>query len=114
MLTLSFQTSGPQTATEVGIDDIEVQKYLDSYFEQFHHRWPIIHRPSHEEEVKEADLCVLSMKMIGGWILGTTESIQFASETHNVLAEHITSELVRRTPRIVLLSDSVIASCHFA
>ena len=83
---------------EVGIRRDESQKYsevyLEVYFDQFHHRWPIIHRPSHEEEVSETDLCELSMRMVGAWLLGTSKAVRFALETHAVLVNHIMPQLV--------------------
>ena len=56
---------------------------------------PILHRPSHDEEVNETNLCKLSMKMMGAWLLGNDESVQFAEQTHIVLVDHIMSQLVR-------------------
>lgn len=83
-----------ENPTEVGIDRAESQKYLDVYFARFHDRWPIVHRPSFGDEEVHTDLCELSMRVIGGWLLGTTESIQFAVETHAILVDHIMSQLV--------------------
>ncbi|KAE8447859.1 hypothetical protein EG329_010088 [Mollisiaceae sp. DMI_Dod_QoI] len=85
------------TKTEVGIRRDESQKYLEIYFDQFHDRWPITHRPSHEDEISETDLCELSMRMIGGWLFGTKEAIQFAVQTHGVLVDHIMSQLCQVT-----------------
>ncbi|KUJ17543.1 uncharacterized protein LY89DRAFT_733387 [Mollisia scopiformis] len=87
------------TGIEVGIDRDLSQKYLDAYFEHFHDRWPVVHRPSVEEEIDDTDLCELSMRMIGGWIVGTTDSIQFALDTHNVLMDHIMSQLSQVTSK---------------
>lgn len=84
----------PIPATEVGIRCDQSEKYLEVYFDQFHHRWPIPHRPSTEEEVNETDLCGFSMRMIGAWLLGNDESVQFAEQTHTVLVNHIMSQLV--------------------
>jgi hypothetical protein len=82
----------------VGIHRDESEKYLevyaDVYFEQFHHHWPILHRPSQEEEVAESDLCELSVKVVGAWVLGTSKAVQFALETHTVLVNHIMTRLV--------------------
>jgi hypothetical protein len=83
-----------ENPTEVGLDRIESQKYLNVYFDRFHDRWPIVHRPSFDEEVVHTDLCELSMRVIGAWLLGTSESIQFAIETHAILVDHIMSQLV--------------------
>lgn len=85
-------------AAPVGIRYDESQKYsmvyLESYFEQFHCYWPIIHRPSHEEEANETDLCELSMRMVGAWFLGTNEAVRFAVDTHVILLNHVMSQLV--------------------
>ncbi|CZR56525.1 uncharacterized protein PAC_06414 [Phialocephala subalpina] len=87
----------PIPAAEVGIRRDESEKYLEVYFDQFHHRWPILHRPSHDEEVNETDLCKLSMRMMGAWLLGNDESVQFAEQTHIVLVDHIMSQLCQVT-----------------
>jgi hypothetical protein len=43
-------------------------RYLEAYFNHFHHRWNLIHRPSFEQE--EDTLVMSSAKMIGAWLVG--------------------------------------------
>ena len=72
----------------------DVELYTDVYFDQFHHRWPIIHRASREKEAGPARLCDLSVALIGAWLSGTSKAIKYATKTHAVLIDHITSQLV--------------------
>lgn len=104
----------PIPATEVGIRCEESEKYLEVYFDQFHHRWPIPHRPSHEEEVNETDLCELSMTMIGAWLLGNDESVQFAEQAHVVLVDHIMSQLCQVTSHDKFQQSLPIWMCNAA
>ena len=77
----------------------DTEVYLRIYYDQFHHRWPIIHRPSQEEkEENETDLSELATRMIGAWFLGTSEAVQSAIKTHGVLVDEIMSRLVRTLP----------------
>ncbi|TVY12589.1 hypothetical protein LARI1_G009125 [Lachnellula arida] len=46
---------------------------LTIYFKRSHHRWPIEHRVSREYDGKDTDLCELSIRMIGAWLLGTSQ-----------------------------------------
>ncbi|CZT53103.1 uncharacterized protein RSE6_14543 [Rhynchosporium secalis] len=52
-------------------------KYADTYFAYFHHRCPIIHRPASEAE-HENTLVASSVKMIGAWLLDSSESKSLA------------------------------------
>ncbi|TVY45971.1 hypothetical protein LSUB1_G000223 [Lachnellula subtilissima] len=71
----------------------DAQKYREIYFKQFHHRWPIEHRVSREYDGKDTDLCELSIRMIGAWLHGTSESVDFAVETHNELMDELMTRL---------------------
>lgn len=66
-----------QESNGTGKPDATSAEYLDIYFTYFHHRWPIVHRPSFEAE-GENTLVVSSAKMIGAWLLGSFESKAFA------------------------------------
>ncbi|TGO63320.1 hypothetical protein BOTNAR_0102g00220 [Botryotinia narcissicola] len=74
------------TATTMGTDESQIYSeiYLEVYFDHFHHRWPIVHCPSHEEEANENESCELSMRMIGTWLLGTGRAVQFAIDTREI------------------------------
>jgi hypothetical protein len=85
---------------EMGLDDLpsdpNTEAYLEAYFTSFHPCWPLIHRPSFDEDCRSSPI-FLSVKMIGAWLLGTSESRNLAVATHNVLMDHITPQLVRQT-----------------
>ncbi|KAJ8062336.1 hypothetical protein OCU04_008882 [Sclerotinia nivalis] len=88
-------------ASRIAIPGAELPQYLELYtelyFDHFHHRWPIIHRASREEEAGEAGLCELSIAMIGAWLSGTSKAMKYATETHAVLIDHITPQLCQIT-----------------
>ncbi|ESZ94313.1 hypothetical protein SBOR_5309 [Sclerotinia borealis F-4128] len=71
-----------------------LELYTELYFDHFHHRWPILHRASREEQAGEAGLCELSIAMIGAWISGTRKAMKYATEIHAVLIDHITPQLM--------------------
>lgn len=70
------------------------RRYLDAFFESFHHRWALIHRPSWEEKNNETPL-IAAMKMIGAWLHGTQESREHAVRVHEKLMENVMARLVR-------------------
>ena len=70
------------------------ETYLELYYAHFHHRWPIIHRPSLEEENSTGIVCS-SMTMIGAWLDGSLEAKKRAIDSHERLIADITSQLVR-------------------
>lgn len=74
----------------------DAQKYTDIYFERFHHRWQIVNRVSREYDRKDTDLCELSIRMIGAWLLDTSKSVDFAVEMHNELMDQLMTRLVCR------------------
>jgi len=82
------------TPKEVNSLQEVAQKYRKLYFKQFHHRWPIEHRVSREYDGKDTDLCELSIRMIGAWLHGTSESVDFAIETHDELMDQLMTRLV--------------------
>jgi hypothetical protein len=48
------------------VSDEAKKEYIDSYFQHFHHRWPIIHRPSYKMSDHSLPLqCAVTM--IGAW-----------------------------------------------
>lgn len=72
--------------------------YLEAYFSSFHHRWPILHRPTFEGD--ESTLVVSSVKMIGAWLVGSQESKSFAVTWHDALMEQLVPRLVSGTDLI--------------
>lgn len=69
------------------------QKYLNSYYAHFHHRWTIIHSPSLEAKA-HASLVLSSMKMIGAWISGAQDAKWLAIAIHERLMAHVIPQLV--------------------
>ncbi|KAL2062760.1 hypothetical protein VTL71DRAFT_5832 [Oculimacula yallundae] len=69
--------------TEKPIDPTST-KYLDTYFKYFHHRWPIIHRPSFEGEGKNT-IVMSSIKMVGAWLEGSSDSRRFAIMCRSII-----------------------------
>jgi hypothetical protein len=69
------------------------RKYLDSFFENFHHRWGLIHRPSFEEVNNDTPL-IAAMKMIGAWLHGTQQSRDHAITVHEGLIDNLLPRLV--------------------
>jgi hypothetical protein len=73
--------------------DTESEKHLELYYVHFHHRWPLIHRPSLEEETP-VSIMLSSMIMIGAWLEGSREAKKRALDSHEKLVSGITSQLV--------------------
>ncbi|TVY43912.1 hypothetical protein LOCC1_G003520 [Lachnellula occidentalis] len=92
----------------------DAQKYTEIYFKQFHHRWPIEHRVSREYDGKDTDLCDLSIRMIGAWLLGTSESVGFALETHNEVMGHLLTRLCQVTSQDIFQQSLPVWMCHAA
>jgi hypothetical protein len=67
--------------------------YLDLYYSYFHHRWPILHRASFDQEKCRPDV-VLSKKMIGAWLTGRPEPRKYAINIHDGLVARLLPRLV--------------------
>lgn len=72
--------------------DLE-QKYMNAYYTYFHHRWPIIHRPSHADE-NESVILVCAMKMNGAWLYGSAASRLWALAMQGYLISKLPPMLV--------------------
>lgn len=70
--------------------------YMDTYFTHFHHRFPVIHRPSYEDHGKASvqPLLLSSIDMIGAWLYGTVESKDFAVVVHHKMVSQCLVEIV--------------------
>jgi hypothetical protein len=79
--------------------DADSEKYLELYYLHFHHRWPLFHRPSLNEEAPGI-IVSSSMAMIGAWLEGSLEAKKHALDSHEKLVTNITSQLVRIRPQI--------------
>jgi hypothetical protein len=96
----SFQNALP--APDIDLEsqlDAESEKYLELYYLHFHHRWPLFHRPSLDEEAPGI-IVSSSMAMIGAWLDGSLEAKKRALDSHEKLIANITSQLVRIHPQI--------------
>jgi Fungal Zn(2)-Cys(6) binuclear cluster domain/Fungal specific transcription factor domain len=81
-------------AAQEGQPNPDSEKYMELYYLHFHHRWPILHRPSLEEETP-ISIVLSSMDMIGAWLDGSLEAKKFALDSHEKLVKDIMSQLVR-------------------
>lgn len=90
------QGSQSEDARQERTPDPRFEKFLDLYYTHFHHRWPIVHRPSVEDESAK-NIILSSMAMIGAWIEGSLEAKLQAIHAHDGFMQHITSHLVRMT-----------------
>ncbi|PMD37524.1 hypothetical protein L207DRAFT_77233 [Hyaloscypha variabilis F] len=72
--------------------------YLELYYAHFHHRWPIVHRPSLAEE-PSIGIVFSSMTMIGAWLDGSVEAKKRALDSHETLITDITSQLSKVTAK---------------
>jgi hypothetical protein len=79
--------------------DSPARRYLDSFFDNFHHRWGLIHRPSFEENRNETPL-IAAMRMIGAWLYGTQESRDYALAVHERLLENNITRLVSQLDNV--------------
>ena len=70
--------------------------YVDAYFTHFHHRFPIIHRVSHDDPSRGPiqPLLLFSIEMIGAWLVGSRQAKEFAYMRHQYLVAESTLELV--------------------
>jgi hypothetical protein len=84
---------GSRTEAETQPDETS-KEYLELYYAHFHHRWPIIHRASLEEETSRSIL-LSSMAMIGAWLEGSKQSKRIALDSHELLVREALSQLVR-------------------
>lgn len=91
----NLQNSSPPLDPDLETQlDPQSERYLELYYVHFHHRWPIFHRPSLDEEAPVA-IVLSSMTMIGAWLEGSLESKKCALNSQEILISEITSQLVR-------------------
>ncbi|KAE9364431.1 hypothetical protein N431DRAFT_388527 [Stipitochalara longipes BDJ] len=89
------------------------ETYLELYYTHFHHRWPIIHRPSLEEEASTG-IVYSSMTMIGAWLEGSHEAKKRALDSHKMLITDITSQLSKFTAKDKFQHSLPACLCHAA
>ncbi|KAH8654054.1 hypothetical protein BGZ60DRAFT_386749 [Tricladium varicosporioides] len=77
-------------------DDNYRETVFKAYFDHFHHRWPIIHRPAYEDQ-KFSLVLISSMKMIGAWFLLDQRSHDNAFAMHEYLMQHIPCILAKKS-----------------
>ncbi len=71
----------------------EAEQYSKCYFERFHDRWPIIHRPSYRGHQNIA-VINSSVLMMGAWLEGSEASKQYAVKMHSNFVDLLLSRLV--------------------
>lgn len=92
---------GTQQSLDIGLEkhmDVTSERYLLFYYSHFHHRWPIIHRPSLDDEDSE-NLARSSMANIGAWLEGSKQAKDFALKSHEKLVKEIMSQLSKMTSK---------------
>lgn len=75
----------------------ETSKFMKLYFSHFHHRWPVLHAPTFEEETAPPVL-LSCVAMIGAFIHATNESMELAIDLQNRVFDHIIPRLVCPAP----------------
>lgn len=97
LMSMRIQSDPNEDDHAMSIDSEDVspidRQYLDSFYDNFHHRWSLIHRPSFEETNNETPL-IAAMKMIGAWLMGTIESKKYAIAVHERLINNLVPRLV--------------------
>jgi hypothetical protein len=89
------QNHSPTLDADLDIQpDAESERYLELYYLHFHHRWPIVHRPSLDDEAP-VTIVLSSMTLIGAWLEGSLEGKKRALNSHDKLVSNIASQLVR-------------------
>ncbi|TVY29108.1 hypothetical protein LHYA1_G002464 [Lachnellula hyalina] len=89
--------------------DDATDSYEKLYFDHFHHRWPIIHRPSYEDQNPSHLLSALRLStlMIGGWFSGTIEGMKYALEVHDYLMLNISTKLGEGNSKYIFQQDNL-------
>jgi hypothetical protein len=72
--------------------DHVAKRYDELYFNHFHFRWPVLHRPSWEADGHT--IAAGSVHMVGAWLEGTPNSKEFALSRHMSLMRQISTRLV--------------------
>ncbi|KAL3477078.1 hypothetical protein BJX99DRAFT_246402 [Aspergillus californicus] len=65
---------------------LDIEHYTEVYFENFHHHWPILHRPSFRRS-QEPQILRLTVAMIGLWVTGEKASRVRAESMHEKLLQ---------------------------
>ncbi|KAF4625960.1 hypothetical protein G7Y89_g12199 [Cudoniella acicularis] len=83
------------------VEDEVGEVYLQKYFEHFHYRWPIIHRPGYEDQ-SHSLLLKTSVKMVGAWFQPDEKSREYALAMHKYLLNCIPVQLAKKSSSDVL------------
>ncbi|TVY14195.1 Krueppel-like factor 11 [Lachnellula arida] len=89
--------------------DDATDSYEKLYFDHFHHRWPIIHRPPYEGYNPKHVLSVLRLStlMIGGWFSRTVEGKKYALAVHDYLMLKILTKLGGKNSNCIFQQDTL-------
>ncbi|EKD13377.1 hypothetical protein MBM_08460 [Drepanopeziza brunnea f. sp. 'multigermtubi' MB_m1] len=110
--TIQIRRDTPSDNIENPSPDPTSAQYLEAYFNHFHHRWTLVHRPAFEQE--EDTLVMSSAKMIGAWLVGTCESKSFATTWHDALVEQLLPRLCTVTAQDRLYQSLSLDLCQSA
>ncbi|KAK7428857.1 hypothetical protein QQZ08_004627 [Neonectria magnoliae] len=75
------------------VDSPAFQQCLDTYFERFHHQWPIVHQSSFKPMLENRDL-VNSMVMVGAWESGIASWMEMALHWNESLLNKLSKHTV--------------------
>jgi hypothetical protein len=88
-----FEVDDRSNLTRPTVSEEAEKNYIDSYFQYFHHRWPIVHRPSYKGSDQRLPL-LCAMSMIGAWEFGSGGSRMYSMVMHDYLMARIPPLLV--------------------
>lgn len=86
--------SRPNSSTVLDTPRWIAHDYVDIYFDNFHPKWPFLHRATFDV-TKEPCVLVQSVVMIGLWIEGSKKSRNAAIDFHHSLCSAIRAQMVR-------------------
>lgn len=77
---------------------VQVSKYIDTYIQAFHLRWPVLHAPTLDNEIGTMSLPLAAAAcLIGAWFQNSPDWTErfYALRVHEVLLERSLHRLVR-------------------
>jgi hypothetical protein len=88
-----FELDDPTTLIRPTVSEEAEKAHLDSYFRYFHHRWPIVHRPSYMSSTHLQPL-LCAMNMIGALESGNGRSKMYGMVMQDYLMHRMPPLLV--------------------
>ncbi|KAJ8177738.1 hypothetical protein LV157_007862 [Aspergillus fumigatus] len=83
--------------------------YVDIYFDNFHPKWPFLHRGTFDV-TKEPCVLIQSVVMIGLWIEGSKKSREAATDLHRSLSTAIRTQMIQDDEHDLLVT--LVESCR--